>query len=1385
MLAGAAYGILLLAPVSPAGPVFGGLAYLGISLWALVSPSGYAAVWPASVAKESFDLSRPGYGLAAMLAIPLLCTALSARRWAAYQPPVLPLIGPVGRARVTAPAPPAHPADPDPTTVMRLPAMPPSNATTVPLPAREEPATVASVVPTAADATTVLPSNDPTSTGTRMPAPTPAESSDEPTTVLSPMAPAAAAGATDARSFADADSADGDVATGDLGPTSSPAMNGLVAGDRAEGGRGTDGLNAGDPAVADDTDEATTVLAPMTSTTPDADSEITASTAAQPVSADEPTLSDATADEATAQINSDDEPTGANVAAAPDNVAVTPDKPDTQAEADATTEESTAAETAAEEPSVAAMSLAGPLREVAAVAPEDEATIALSTFRDERQTVVVVSSDEAATVAALFNGQASTRRATVTPPPTKPQVQDLELTPAGGQNLESRTAPAALQEDATPAAVDEPANPAALEGTESPAAPEEPAPAQHDDSSDAPDEADTPSANTPGAVDTPAGAELQTGGGLDDSDAPGADLDTPTTDLEAVNDSAVAEAADGGSEVGDETVGSGTADPAVVDAEETTAVLQSADTSAEKAVDTGSGAVDDEKTTVLTGSAADAAPVSEEPDASTAGSESEPTAVLEATTAAGNHVPGVESVTAEADAESAEDSVSDATAASSAADEIAAAEVVDDNAAAADVTAVNADAAEDTAAGNAAAEDTATGAFADQTDATEDAAASAPPEETDATEQSAEAEPTETDAADVSAAAEGASARVAAAEGVEGAGEGSESSGGADDEARADDGFADLIVVGKAKAAPATRAVPPEFEETRSFDAPDPDRTRAINLGEMTTKLQVTPGLGDEPDSVNEPARARASVAAPDAAGPDLSGAEVTRSLSAPDPERTQTIQVFRPDYAEAAHVGEETTHSITVVSSDDAEIRHSPIGEDTTNSVAVVSSDDNEVTHSPIGEETTNSIAVVSSGYAGVAHPLVGEETTHSITVVPPDEAGITYSTVGRETAQPLGEVTQSGADVSPDDAEVTRSFSAPDPERTQTIRVAPAEPARVIPWLGPQGQAQPNATVADDDVETTRPFGAPDPDRTYAFTVVPSGAEITRSLDAPDPDQTQAITIVPPEDVAAARLLETPDTDSGGVAEDLEITRSLDGPDPDQTQAISVVPPDPAASGVGNGGAGSGRTDGGKVAPSADELRLLPPTPPAGIASHPGRVEGPLGKGGGDETKMIKLDADRTQVIRPGYVEPPGERTEIIRLSVQGKATVSGPQAAAAEAAPATDADSASPTAATQPSATGAAPQQATGPTPASQPPATGAASPASAADSASPDEEGPRPATVSIADAERPDFAEDPTGRIVPRGADGSAAEKREMTVMNMERPPDEPEIPAQRQPSSAES
>jgi hypothetical protein len=78
--AGSAYAILVLLPISPAGPTLGGLGYLGLGLWALVDPTSYAAAWP------SADLGRPGYGLALLLAVPLIGTALLMGRWEQPEP---------------------------------------------------------------------------------------------------------------------------------------------------------------------------------------------------------------------------------------------------------------------------------------------------------------------------------------------------------------------------------------------------------------------------------------------------------------------------------------------------------------------------------------------------------------------------------------------------------------------------------------------------------------------------------------------------------------------------------------------------------------------------------------------------------------------------------------------------------------------------------------------------------------------------------------------------------------------------------------------------------------------------------------------------------------------------------------------------------------------------------------------------------------------------------------------------------------------------------------------------------------------------------------------------------------------------------------------------
>ncbi|HEU4348711.1 MAG TPA: hypothetical protein VFR35_13105, partial [Actinoplanes sp.] len=101
VLAGATYATLLLAPISPLGPVLAGLIFLGVSLWSVIAPDAYASVWPSSVTREGFDLSRPGYALGLLLAVPLLCTALNVRRWQRHEPPRPSPVGTPRRGRGT------------------------------------------------------------------------------------------------------------------------------------------------------------------------------------------------------------------------------------------------------------------------------------------------------------------------------------------------------------------------------------------------------------------------------------------------------------------------------------------------------------------------------------------------------------------------------------------------------------------------------------------------------------------------------------------------------------------------------------------------------------------------------------------------------------------------------------------------------------------------------------------------------------------------------------------------------------------------------------------------------------------------------------------------------------------------------------------------------------------------------------------------------------------------------------------------------------------------------------------------------------------------------------------------------------------------------------
>ncbi|MFI6073763.1 hypothetical protein ACIA5C_19525 [Actinoplanes sp. NPDC051343] len=217
LLGGAAYGILVFAPISPLGPTAAGVVFFAAGVWAISSPSSYADLWPAGVVKDGFDLSRPGYGLAALLSVPMILTVLSVRRWRGYEPLVLPLIGQIGRAAApgipmarmeTAVPPVADGAEEaERTTLLRLFEGPEERTTLLKRPAKDGDSTtvVRIPIPTDGESTTIIrspaassagldaegprvarPENgeEPTADVTGDAEPTAAIASEEPTTVI-------------------------------------------------------------------------------------------------------------------------------------------------------------------------------------------------------------------------------------------------------------------------------------------------------------------------------------------------------------------------------------------------------------------------------------------------------------------------------------------------------------------------------------------------------------------------------------------------------------------------------------------------------------------------------------------------------------------------------------------------------------------------------------------------------------------------------------------------------------------------------------------------------------------------------------------------------------------------------------------------------------------------------------------------------------------------------------------------------------------------------------------------------------------------------------------------------------------------------------------------
>jgi hypothetical protein len=81
VLAGGCYAILVMARLSPFGPILAGLIYLGVTLWALLDTAGFGSSLPASVLGEHGVLQAPAGAGTVLLAVPLLATVFSPRRW--------------------------------------------------------------------------------------------------------------------------------------------------------------------------------------------------------------------------------------------------------------------------------------------------------------------------------------------------------------------------------------------------------------------------------------------------------------------------------------------------------------------------------------------------------------------------------------------------------------------------------------------------------------------------------------------------------------------------------------------------------------------------------------------------------------------------------------------------------------------------------------------------------------------------------------------------------------------------------------------------------------------------------------------------------------------------------------------------------------------------------------------------------------------------------------------------------------------------------------------------------------------------------------------------------------------------------------------------------
>jgi hypothetical protein len=110
--AGVCFALLVLPRFSPLGPVLAGLGFLGLVVWRVGDLDGFNRAVPADFLNVTLALRNPADGYAALLAVPLLGTLFSARRWRRHEQPPAEYAAPMAPVYQTATLPAAYPGPP-------------------------------------------------------------------------------------------------------------------------------------------------------------------------------------------------------------------------------------------------------------------------------------------------------------------------------------------------------------------------------------------------------------------------------------------------------------------------------------------------------------------------------------------------------------------------------------------------------------------------------------------------------------------------------------------------------------------------------------------------------------------------------------------------------------------------------------------------------------------------------------------------------------------------------------------------------------------------------------------------------------------------------------------------------------------------------------------------------------------------------------------------------------------------------------------------------------------------------------------------------------------------------------------------------------------------